>query len=54
MYIYDQDDNQIIIKGVRSDLDIFNIDENDDIDAFMDAPSRMVTCFLKIFELTVE
>ena len=54
MYIYDQDDNQIIIKGVRSDLDIFNIDEDDDIDVFMDAPSRMVTCFLKIFELTVE
>lgn len=54
MHIYDQDDNQIIIKGVRSDLDIFNIDEDDDIDVFMDAPSRMVTCFLKIFELTVE
>ena len=40
-------------KNVFLTID-YNIDEDDDIDAFMDAPSRMVTCFLKIFELTVE
>lgn len=53
MYIYEQDDNQIIVKGIRGDCDISDLDE-DDFDAFMDEPSRMVTCFLKIFELTVE
>mgnify|MGYP007004248558 FL=1 len=53
MYIYEQDDNQIIVKGIQGGCDIPDLDE-DDFDVFMDEPSRMVTCFLKIFELTVE